>query len=445
MSIAFVQSTTDYASGVFTNPNTAGNFLVCAFRGTAAAIVSDTIGNTGWTKAVAVQQSDTNGTGIWYCLNCKGGANTVSVSAAASFVVVEYSGIALAAALDKTNSATGSGNPYASGSIGSLASANELIIGAVSNESTNNNTDTPTGGFSDVANSVGNVFLANLIISTLGTYSYGGSYSSSSNNWAAAVASFIAAIATFSISGNAGVAGALVSYSGTASGSVAAGAGGAYTIPNLANGSYVVTPSLAGYTFSPTSQSETVSGANITGVNFVATQIPIPPPSRFTFHEHANVTSSAVLWDVIDSGDGKTVGQIFWDNIVARAWSFNLMDGMPFIAAGSVDASDIQDFASALPAPTVTTIYDPTVPASARFNFSAVQTRSGQPFLKYLVNDGPSQAVGSIGSIIWDGVNDRFCWLQTNAASAISNAADVNCLVNFAASLALISPNEIQL
>jgi hypothetical protein len=77
---------------------------------------------------------------------------------------------------------------------------------------------------------------------------------------------------TSSISGNAGVAGALVSYSGTASGSVAAGAGGAYTIPSLANGSYTITPSLAGYTFSPTSQNETVSGNNITGVNFTATK-----------------------------------------------------------------------------------------------------------------------------------------------------------------------------
>jgi len=74
------------------------------------------------------------------------------------------------------------------------------------------------------------------------------------------------------ISGNAGVAGATVSYSGTASGSVTADGSGNYVIINLANGSYTITPSKTGYTFSPTSASETVNGANITGVNFTATQ-----------------------------------------------------------------------------------------------------------------------------------------------------------------------------
>jgi hypothetical protein len=88
------------------------------------------------------------------------------------------------------------------------------------------------------------------------------------SNWAVGSAS---ATATYSISGNAGVASATVSYSGQATGSVTADGSGNYTISGLANGSYTITPSLAGYTFSPTSRNETVSGANITGVNFTAT------------------------------------------------------------------------------------------------------------------------------------------------------------------------------
>jgi hypothetical protein len=80
-----------------------------------------------------------------------------------------------------------------------------------------------------------------------------------------------AATATFSISGNAGVAGATVSWSDTSTGSTTADGSGNYSITGLSNGSYVVTPSLAGYTFSPTSQNETVSGSNISGVNFTAT------------------------------------------------------------------------------------------------------------------------------------------------------------------------------
>jgi hypothetical protein len=90
------------------------------------------------------------------------------------------------------------------------------------------------------------------------------------------------ATTTFSISGNAGIAGATVSYSGTSSGSVIADGSGNYSIPGLANGSYTITPSLANYTFSPTSQNETVSGSNITGVNFTATFVPPTKPTRST-------------------------------------------------------------------------------------------------------------------------------------------------------------------
>lgn len=48
-------------------------------------------------------------------------------------------------------------------------------------------------------------------------------------------------------------------------------AGGTYTISGLANGNYTVTPSLTGYSFSPTGTAVSVSGANITGTNFTAT------------------------------------------------------------------------------------------------------------------------------------------------------------------------------
>jgi hypothetical protein len=74
----------------------------------------------------------------------------------------------------------------------------------------------------------------------------------------------------FTISGNAGVASALISWTGTASGSTTADGTGAYTIPGLTNGSYTVTPSLSGYTFSPTSRNETISGSSISGVDFTA-------------------------------------------------------------------------------------------------------------------------------------------------------------------------------
>ena len=80
---------------------------------------------------------------------------------------------------------------------------------------------------------------------------------------------------TFSISGTispaAGGSGATVTLSGAASATTTANSSGAYTFSGLANGSYAITPSLSGYTYSPTSQNATVNGANVTGINFTAT------------------------------------------------------------------------------------------------------------------------------------------------------------------------------
>lgn len=75
---------------------------------------------------------------------------------------------------------------------------------------------------------------------------------------------------SFSISGNAGIGRANVFYSGTSSGSVSADIFGAYTITGLSNGNYTITPSLVSYRFFPASQNVTISGSNVTGVNFTA-------------------------------------------------------------------------------------------------------------------------------------------------------------------------------
>lgn len=76
---------------------------------------------------------------------------------------------------------------------------------------------------------------------------------------------------TASISGNAGTPGATVTWSGTSSGSTVADGAGNYLISGLINGSYTITPSLVNFTFSPVNANETISGASISGVNFIAT------------------------------------------------------------------------------------------------------------------------------------------------------------------------------
>jgi len=80
--------------------------------------------------------------------------------------------------------------------------------------------------------------------------------------------------ASWSISGtispNSGGAGATVALSGASSAATAADANGNYSFTGLANGSYKVTPSKTGYTFTPANQSVTVNGANQSGINFTA-------------------------------------------------------------------------------------------------------------------------------------------------------------------------------
>ena len=78
----------------------------------------------------------------------------------------------------------------------------------------------------------------------------------------------IASTATWSISGSAGTASATVS-AGTKS--ATSDASNSYTITGLAAGTYTVTPTKSGCTFSPASASVTITTANVTGKNFTAT------------------------------------------------------------------------------------------------------------------------------------------------------------------------------
>lgn len=82
---------------------------------------------------------------------------------------------------------------------------------------------------------------------------------------------------TRSISGavsGAATDGVLVTLSGATSRSTTTGGGGLYTFTGLADGTYTVTPTLAGYSFTPASRQLTVNGSDATGVSFTATAVP---------------------------------------------------------------------------------------------------------------------------------------------------------------------------
>jgi len=83
---------------------------------------------------------------------------------------------------------------------------------------------------------------------------------------------------TFSITGTispiTGGSGSKVTLSGAAAATTTTDSAGNYIFSGLANGTYAVTPSHTGYTFTPSVQQAVVSGANVTGVNFTAQSNP---------------------------------------------------------------------------------------------------------------------------------------------------------------------------
>jgi hypothetical protein len=86
-----------------------------------------------------------------------------------------------------------------------------------------------------------------------------------------------AVVSTYTVSGtispapNGNVATVTLSQNGTTVATTTVGASGSYSFSNVANGTYVVTPSETGFTFTPTSQSVTVSGNPVTVPVFTAT------------------------------------------------------------------------------------------------------------------------------------------------------------------------------
>jgi hypothetical protein len=112
---------------------------------------------------------------------------------------------------------------------------------------------------------------------------------------------------TYSISGTispaAGGAGATVTLSGATSATTTANSSGNYTFNGLSNGTYAVTPSLTGYTFSPNVQSATVNGANVTGLNFTATaQQPQAHSVALTWNPSTSVVAGYNVYRTTVSG-----------------------------------------------------------------------------------------------------------------------------------------------
>jgi len=91
------------------------------------------------------------------------------------------------------------------------------------------------------------------------------------------VVEVLPSLGPYGISGNISptLSGATVTLSGPANAATSTDASGNYSFIGLPNGSYTLTPSETGISFTPASQTVTINGSSLTGVNFVGLSTPV--------------------------------------------------------------------------------------------------------------------------------------------------------------------------
>lgn len=128
-------------------------------------------------------------------------------------------------------------------------------------------------------------------------------------------------------------------------------ANGKYTITGLASGSVKVTPTLTNYDFSPASQSETVSGKSISGVNFDSgPAIPVPASYSDTSF-YSNNRSPEVLVSVKKLNGvafSPTIGGAYLQSDGSWVTTSNFFSGT---SGCPIDTSNLSTIPSGLPNP----------------------------------------------------------------------------------------------
>lgn len=185
---AFVQANQLVASVAFspvayTSQNTLGNTLIAYGRftgGSGAPAILDSQGNT-WIQLFSV----TNGSDInvaWVAYQVKAGTNNVTFSqptqSGLQAIIAEYSGVTSVSPLDQTANATGTSTAANSGNVTTTV-ANELLLGFVSNSTTNGLTITPGSGYTTRQTVNGNTYLEDKVVTTTGTNAASATLSSS--------------------------------------------------------------------------------------------------------------------------------------------------------------------------------------------------------------------------------------------------------------------------
>ena len=245
--------------------------------------VHDNMGNTYTQIGVAQPFAHNEGAlRTFICSNCKGGAgHTFSLTKTrelsrweAVLFAVEVTG---APTLDSFAQANAQKSPLSAGSVTTTQAGDMLLVCALAASYRSPDKYTPSAGYvllDDQANGSNSLGGADAWALAGAAGTYGGTLKSS---LASSGAIFLVALApplsSFTISGTvdgATAANVPISLAGAAAAATTTDGNGNYAFSGLADGSYTVTPSQAGYAFTPPSIPVTVSGANVPGQNFTA-------------------------------------------------------------------------------------------------------------------------------------------------------------------------------
>jgi Bacterial Ig domain/Lysyl oxidase len=254
------------------------------------------VGDTYWVQA---QSSTTAVSGTSVTIN-----DTAPTSDRYNLSIVE---VLPALSTGGTFSATGSITPSTSGS-GSLLTLSGAGSGTATADSSGNYT------FTNLTNGTYNV-----VPSKTG-FSFNPNSQSFTINGASVSIPAFSATPTWTISGTISPAsagsGTVLTLAGTASSTTSPDGSGNYSFPGLANGSYTVTPSNTGFTFTPPNRSVTINGANVPGINFTAQAVPLLPDLRdilptgmMSIAQTSNGKQFQYTHDTLNGGPGPLVIQ----------------------------------------------------------------------------------------------------------------------------------------
>lgn len=285
MAISFVQdigsaqgTSTGTSVTLTTAALTVGNVVLVTVRwnNTTAKPVSLSDGANNWIPVPnTVVQNGSLGTGfseeIWYAFIGTGGVRslvaTVTSGGGSNYFIdvkgAEFSGVESVYAVDQYAGQTGNTTP-ATPSI-TTTNADDVLYAAFF---VNGVTLATPSGWTALASNVATFYYDFWkIVSSTGSYAC--TTTAGTTQFDGSIVALKAAPATApAIVGNAGIAGATVSWTGPASGSTTSASDGSFTIPNLSSGTYTITPTLTGYTFTPTSSSKAIAGSSVGPVNF---------------------------------------------------------------------------------------------------------------------------------------------------------------------------------